>query len=85
MRCAVDDFDLRQGIMHIDALVLDTEVTTIVGTGSYCAQPGPYLSRKSRPWASLLRAKPLHSGNEFAGSQLSSPAAIRRNVLARSR
>ena len=34
LRCAVADFDVKQGVMHAGALVLDTEVTTIIGTGS---------------------------------------------------
>lgn len=34
LRCAVADFDVRKGQMQIEALVFDTAVTTIVGTGS---------------------------------------------------
>ena len=34
LRCGVADFDVKEGIMHTDALIFDTEVTTIVGTGS---------------------------------------------------
>lgn len=34
LRCAVADFDVRQGIMQTKALIFDTEVTTIIGTGS---------------------------------------------------
>ena len=34
LRCAIADFDVKQGVMHADGLVFDTEVTTIVGTGS---------------------------------------------------
>ncbi len=33
LRCAVADFDVKDGVMHTDALVFDTEVTTIVGSG----------------------------------------------------
>lgn len=33
LRCAVADFSVKNGAMHADALILDTEVTTIVGTG----------------------------------------------------
>ncbi len=33
LRCAVADFDVKDGVMHTGALVFDTEVTTIVGTG----------------------------------------------------
>jgi uncharacterized protein involved in outer membrane biogenesis len=34
LRCGVADFDVKDGTMHADALIFDTEVTTIVGTGS---------------------------------------------------
>ena len=34
LRCAVADFDVKQGNMRANALIFDTEVTTIVGTGS---------------------------------------------------
>ncbi len=34
LRCAVADFDVKAGTMHAGALIVDTEVTTIVGTGS---------------------------------------------------
>lgn len=34
LRCAVADFYVEQGVMQTDALVFDTEVTTIVGTGT---------------------------------------------------
>ncbi len=34
LRCAVADFSVKEGKMHADALIFDTEVTTIIGTGS---------------------------------------------------
>ena len=34
LRCGVADFDVKEGTMHANALILDTEVTTIIGTGS---------------------------------------------------
>lgn len=34
LRCAVAGFDVKQGSMQANALIFDTEVTTIVGTGS---------------------------------------------------
>ena len=34
LRCAVAGFDVKQGNMQANALIFDTEVTTIVGTGS---------------------------------------------------
>jgi AsmA protein len=34
LRCAIADFEVKQGVMQADALIFDTEITTIVGTGS---------------------------------------------------
>jgi len=34
LRCAVADFDVRQGVLRTNALIFDTEVTTIIGTGN---------------------------------------------------
>lgn len=34
LRCAVADFDVKHGVMQAQALVLDTQVTTLMGTGS---------------------------------------------------
>ncbi len=34
LRCGVADFDVKEGIMRANGLIFDTEVTTIVGTGS---------------------------------------------------
>jgi len=34
LRCAVADFDVKQGRMQTQALVFDTEVTTLLGTGT---------------------------------------------------
>lgn len=34
LRCAVADFDMKEGVLVSDALVFDTEVTTILGTGT---------------------------------------------------
>ena len=34
LRCAVADFHVKQGVMQAEALVFDTQVTTLIGTGS---------------------------------------------------
>jgi AsmA protein len=34
LRCAVADFDVKRGVMQTEALVFDTQVTTLIGTGS---------------------------------------------------
>ena len=34
LRCAVADFEVKDGILHTETLIFDTAVTTLVGTGS---------------------------------------------------
>lgn len=34
LRCAVADFEVKDGVMHADALIFDTAVTTLMGTGN---------------------------------------------------
>ncbi len=34
LRCMIADFDVKEGIMHANALIFDTQITTIIGTGS---------------------------------------------------
>jgi AsmA protein len=34
LRCGVADFGVKEGVMRTDALIFDTEVTTIIGSGS---------------------------------------------------
>ena len=34
LRCGVADFGVKHGVMHANVLIFDTEVTTIIGTGS---------------------------------------------------
>jgi len=34
LRCGVADFDVKSGVMQVGALVVDTDVTTILGTGT---------------------------------------------------
>jgi len=34
LRCGVADFDVKSGVMQVGALVVDTEITTILGKGS---------------------------------------------------
>jgi len=34
LRCGVANFEVKRGVMHTEALVFDTQVTTLMGTGS---------------------------------------------------
>ncbi len=34
LNCAVADFDVKHGVMQTNALILDTEISTVIGTGS---------------------------------------------------
>ena len=45
LRCAVADFDVKQGKMTASALVFDTQVTTLIGTGTH-------RSGRMRRWTS---------------------------------
>ena len=69
LRCAVADFDVRQGIMHTDALILDTEVTTIIGTGSIDLGQEKLdltLNQKTKNTSPFALRSPIHVRGNFA-------------------
>lgn len=68
LRCAVADFTLRKGIMHTDALVLDTEVTTIVGTGTLDLKEEKInltLNQKTKNTSPLALRSPIYIRGSF--------------------
>lgn len=68
LRCAVADFNLRQGIMHTDALLLDTAVTTIVGTGSLDMREEKInltLNQKTKNTSPLALRSPIYIRGTF--------------------
>jgi AsmA protein len=69
MRCAVADFDVKKGKMQAKALVLDTEVTTIMGTGSIDLaqeQLNLVLNPKTKNTSPLALHSPIYVRGNFA-------------------
>lgn len=69
LRCAVADFDVKDGTMQTQALVFDTAVTTILGTGSVdLAQErlDLTLNQKTKNTSPLALRSPIHVRGTFA-------------------
>ena len=69
LRCGVADFDVREGMMRADALIFDTEVTTIAGTGSIDLGQEKLdltLNQKTKYTSPLALRSPIHVGGSFA-------------------
>jgi AsmA protein len=69
LRCGVADFDVKEGIMHTDALIFDTEVTTIVGTGSIDLRQEKLdltLNQKTKNTSPVALRSPIYIRGSFA-------------------
>ncbi|MEK6244005.1 MAG: AsmA family protein [Pseudomonadota bacterium] len=69
LRCAVADFDVKEGAMHVDAMIFDTEVTTIVGTGSIDLGREKLdltLNQKTKKTSPLALRSPIYVRGSFA-------------------
>jgi uncharacterized protein involved in outer membrane biogenesis len=69
LRCAVADFDVKQGNMQASALVFDTEVTTILGTGNIDLgqeQINLTLNQKTKNTSPLALRTPIYVRGSFA-------------------
>ena len=69
LRCAVADFDVKGGTMHAGALVFDTEVTTILGTGSIDLAQEKLdltLNQRTKNTSPLALRSPIHVRGSFA-------------------
>lgn len=69
LRCAVADFDVKDGVMVTDALVFDTEVTTILGTGSIDLGQERLdltLNQKTKNTSPLALRSPIYVRGSFA-------------------
>ena len=69
LRCGVADFDVKQGSMSARALIFDTEVTTIIGTGSIdLAQErlDLTLNQKTKNTSPLALRSPIYIRGSFA-------------------
>ena len=69
VHCGVADFDVKEGIMHTETLIFDTEVTTIVGTGSIDLGQEKLdltLNQKTKSTSPLALRSPIHIRGSFA-------------------
>jgi AsmA protein len=69
LRCAVADFDVKAGLMQTDALVFDTEITTILGTGTIDLkreQLNLTLKQKTKNTSPLALRSPIYVRGSFA-------------------
>ena len=69
LRCAVADFGVKNGVMHADALIFDTEVTTIVGTGSIDLGQEKLdltLNQKTKNTSPVALRSPIYVRGSFA-------------------
>ncbi len=69
LRCAVADFGVKEGIMRADALIFDTEVTTIVGTGSIDLGQEKLdltLNQKTKNTSPVALRSPIYVRGNFA-------------------
>ena len=69
LRCGVADFDVKDGIMRADALIFDTEVTTIVATGSIDLGQEKLdltLNQKTKSTSPVALRSPIYVRGSFA-------------------
>ena len=69
LRCAVANFSVRKGDMSAEALVFDTEVTTIIGTGHIDLGEERLdltLNQKTKNTSPLALRSPIHVRGNFA-------------------
>jgi len=69
LRCGVADFDIRKGIMRTDALIFDTEVTTLMGTGTIDLGEERLdltLNQRTKNTSPLALRSPIHIRGTFA-------------------
>ena len=69
LRCGVADFDVKAGKMRANALIFDTEVTTIVGTGSIDLGQEKLdltLNQKTKSTSPVALRSPIYVRGSFA-------------------
>jgi AsmA protein len=69
LRCVVAEFDVKEGSMHAGALIFDTQVTTIVGTGSIDLDEETLdltLNQKTKNTSPLALRSPIYIRGSFA-------------------
>lgn len=68
LHCGVANFSVKAGVMHADALVLDTAITTIVGTGTIDLGQEKLdltLNQKTKNTSPLALRSPIHVRGSF--------------------
>lgn len=69
LRCGVADFSVKNGVMQADALIVDTEVTTVFGTGSIDLgqeQLDLTLNQKTKNTSPVALRSPIYVRGSFA-------------------
>jgi len=69
LHCGIANFAVKVGVMHADALVLDTAITTIIGTGTIDLgqeQLDLTLNQKTKNTSPLALRSPIHVTGSFA-------------------
>ena len=69
LRCAVADFNVKDGTMQTEALVFDTEITTIVGSGKIDLNKETLqltLNQKTKNTSPLALRSPIYIRGSFA-------------------
>ncbi len=69
LHCGVANFGVKAGVMHADALILDTEVTTITGTGTIDLTQEKLdltLNQKTKNTSPLAFRSPIYVRGSFA-------------------
>ncbi len=69
LHCGVANFGVKAGVMHADALILDTAITTIVGTGTIDLAQEKLdltLNQDTKNTSPLALRSPIHVRGSFA-------------------
>jgi AsmA protein len=69
LRCAVADFNVKRGVMQTEALVFDTQVTTLIGTGTIDLaqeQLDITLNPKTKNTSPVALRSPIYLRGSFA-------------------
>ena len=69
LRCAVADFDVKSGKMQADALIFDTQVTTLIGSGSIDLgqeRLDLILNQKTKNTSPVALRSPIYIRGSFA-------------------
>jgi AsmA protein len=73
LRCGVADFDVKQGVMRTDALIFDTEITTIIATGNIDLAQEKLdltLQQKTKDTSPVALRSPIYVRGTFANPRV---------------